>query len=130
MCCEGLICASCAGPVVEGRCSVCRAARDEGRTTSALALARQAVTEYGHERTKARLAVVQAAHAYERFRVEGAGEEVLELMRSALADLGVPGAETVRAAYTAKHARMLLSAGRPLSVERASIIRVFIILGM
>jgi hypothetical protein len=28
MCCEGLICASCAGPVVEGRCSTCRTARD------------------------------------------------------------------------------------------------------
>ncbi|MEU5266204.1 helix-turn-helix domain-containing protein [Amycolatopsis sp. NPDC021455] len=97
-----------------------RAARDEGRTTSALALARQAVIEYGHERTKARLAVVQAAHAYERFRVEGAGEEVLELMRSALADLGVPGAETVRAAYTAKHSRMLLSAGRLEAAEEAA----------
>ena len=37
MCCEGLICASCAGPVVEGRCSVCRAARDEMHHTSGLA---------------------------------------------------------------------------------------------
>jgi hypothetical protein len=27
MSCEHLICAHCAGPVVEGRCSVCRAAR-------------------------------------------------------------------------------------------------------
>ena len=27
MSCEHLICAQCAGPVVEGRCSVCRAAR-------------------------------------------------------------------------------------------------------
>ena len=27
MSCEHLICANCAGPVVEGRCSVCRAAR-------------------------------------------------------------------------------------------------------
>jgi hypothetical protein len=27
MSCEHLICASCAGPVVEGRCPVCRAAR-------------------------------------------------------------------------------------------------------
>jgi hypothetical protein len=29
MSCEHLICAQCAGPVVEGRCSVCRAARAE-----------------------------------------------------------------------------------------------------
>ncbi len=36
MCCEGLICASCAGPVVEGRCSVCRAARDQMHHTSGL----------------------------------------------------------------------------------------------
>ncbi|HEY5395944.1 MAG TPA: hypothetical protein VIL16_11160 [Trebonia sp.] len=28
MSCEHLICANCAGPVVEGRCSVCRAARE------------------------------------------------------------------------------------------------------
>jgi hypothetical protein len=27
MSCEHLICAHCAGPVIEGRCSVCRAAR-------------------------------------------------------------------------------------------------------
>lgn len=27
MSCEHLICAQCAGPVVEGRCTVCRAAR-------------------------------------------------------------------------------------------------------
>jgi hypothetical protein len=27
MSCEHLICANCAGPVVEGRCSACRAAR-------------------------------------------------------------------------------------------------------
>ena len=27
MSCEHLVCAHCAGPVVEGRCSVCRAAR-------------------------------------------------------------------------------------------------------
>ena len=27
MCCEGLVCASCSGPVIEGRCPVCRAAR-------------------------------------------------------------------------------------------------------
>jgi hypothetical protein len=27
MSCEHLVCASCAGPVVEGRCEVCRAAR-------------------------------------------------------------------------------------------------------
>ncbi|WP_322767348.1 hypothetical protein, partial [Frankia sp. Cr1] len=28
MCCEDLICARCAGPVAEGRCASCRAARD------------------------------------------------------------------------------------------------------
>jgi hypothetical protein len=27
MSCEHLVCANCAGPVVEGRCSACRAAR-------------------------------------------------------------------------------------------------------
>jgi hypothetical protein len=27
MCCEHLICANCAGPVSEGRCSVCRGQR-------------------------------------------------------------------------------------------------------
>ena len=29
MSCEHLVCANCAGPVVEGRCSVCRASRAE-----------------------------------------------------------------------------------------------------
>jgi hypothetical protein len=29
MCCEHLVCASCAGPVSEGRCSVCRGHRDQ-----------------------------------------------------------------------------------------------------
>ena len=29
MSCEHLICAQCAGPVVEGRCATCRAARAE-----------------------------------------------------------------------------------------------------
>ncbi|MFP3960974.1 hypothetical protein SMC26_01470 [Actinomadura fulvescens] len=29
MSCEHLICARCSGPVVEGRCSTCRIARDE-----------------------------------------------------------------------------------------------------
>jgi hypothetical protein len=29
MSCEHLICANCAGPVIEGRCPVCRAARAE-----------------------------------------------------------------------------------------------------
>jgi ferredoxin len=29
MSCEHLVCASCAGPVVEGRCPVCRASRSE-----------------------------------------------------------------------------------------------------
>ncbi len=28
MCCEHLVCANCAGPVSEGRCAVCRAARE------------------------------------------------------------------------------------------------------
>ncbi len=28
MSCEHLICAQCAGPVVEGRCAACRASRD------------------------------------------------------------------------------------------------------
>ena len=27
MCCEGLLCASCAGPVVEARCGACTAAK-------------------------------------------------------------------------------------------------------
>ena len=29
MCCEHLVCASCQGPVSEGRCSVCRGARTQ-----------------------------------------------------------------------------------------------------
>jgi hypothetical protein len=29
MSCEHLVCAHCAGPVVEGRCPVCRAAREQ-----------------------------------------------------------------------------------------------------
>ncbi len=29
MSCEHLICANCAGPVVEGRCAVCRAAKSD-----------------------------------------------------------------------------------------------------
>ncbi|NUP49959.1 MAG: hypothetical protein HOW97_22000 [Catenulispora sp.] len=29
MCCEHLICANCAGPVSEGRCSVCRGHREQ-----------------------------------------------------------------------------------------------------
>jgi hypothetical protein len=38
MSCEHLICAQCAGPVVEGRCQVCRAARAEvHRAPSSLA---------------------------------------------------------------------------------------------
>jgi hypothetical protein len=35
MSCEHLICASCAGPVVEGRCPVCRAARAHVHARSA-----------------------------------------------------------------------------------------------
>lgn len=27
MCCEGLLCAACSGPVSEGRCPTCRSAR-------------------------------------------------------------------------------------------------------
>jgi hypothetical protein len=49
VCCEGLICASCAGPVIEGRCSVCRAARDhvhhaQGVSPQLLAVVLAAVT--------------------------------------------------------------------------------------
>jgi hypothetical protein len=29
MCCDQLVCARCAGPVSEGRCATCRAARSE-----------------------------------------------------------------------------------------------------
>jgi hypothetical protein len=29
MCCDDLVCARCAGPVAEGRCPTCRAARAE-----------------------------------------------------------------------------------------------------
>jgi hypothetical protein len=29
MCCEDLVCARCSGPVAEGRCPTCRAARAE-----------------------------------------------------------------------------------------------------
>ncbi|MEP7056105.1 MAG: hypothetical protein ABI912_12760 [Actinomycetota bacterium] len=29
MCCEGLLCAACTGPVNEGRCATCRSARAE-----------------------------------------------------------------------------------------------------
>ena len=29
MCCEHLICANCSGPVIEGRCSVCRQGRQQ-----------------------------------------------------------------------------------------------------
>ncbi|OLE20295.1 MAG: hypothetical protein AUG49_25535 [Catenulispora sp. 13_1_20CM_3_70_7] len=29
MCCEHLVCANCAGPVSEGRCSLCRGRRDQ-----------------------------------------------------------------------------------------------------
>jgi hypothetical protein len=47
MCCEQLVCASCARPVAEARCSVCRAARAQmhgsGPTVS-LALIAVAVT--------------------------------------------------------------------------------------
>jgi hypothetical protein len=29
MCCEHLVCANCSGPVPEGRCAVCRRAREQ-----------------------------------------------------------------------------------------------------
>lgn len=29
MCCEGLLCAACTGPVSEGRCATCRSSRAE-----------------------------------------------------------------------------------------------------
>ena len=43
MSCERLVCASCAGPVVEGRCQVCRAARAEVHSHSTLGLTPQLV---------------------------------------------------------------------------------------
>jgi hypothetical protein len=38
MSCEHLVCANCAQPVVEGRCSVCRASRAEVHTHSSFGL--------------------------------------------------------------------------------------------
>jgi hypothetical protein len=38
MSCEHLICARCAGPVVEGRCATCRAARAEIHHTGPLGM--------------------------------------------------------------------------------------------
>ncbi len=39
MCCEHLVCANCAGPVSEGRCSVCRGQRAQmHRQTGGLSL--------------------------------------------------------------------------------------------
>jgi ferredoxin len=43
MSCEHLVCASCAGPVVEGRCPVCRAARAEVHSHGAFGLSPQAI---------------------------------------------------------------------------------------
>jgi ferredoxin len=43
MSCEHLVCASCAGPVVEGRCAVCRAARAEVHSHASFGLTPQAV---------------------------------------------------------------------------------------
>jgi hypothetical protein len=43
MSCEHLVCASCAGPVVEGRCAVCRAARAEVHGHGSFGLTPQAV---------------------------------------------------------------------------------------
>jgi hypothetical protein len=41
MSCEHLICAHCAGPVIEGRCPVCRAARAEHHRHGATGLTPQ-----------------------------------------------------------------------------------------
>ena len=41
MSCEHLVCANCAGPVVEGRCSVCRAARADVHSHGAFWLSPQ-----------------------------------------------------------------------------------------
>ncbi len=43
MSCERLICANCAGPVVEGRCSVCRTARAEVHSHNSFGLPPQVV---------------------------------------------------------------------------------------
>jgi hypothetical protein len=43
MCCEDLVCARCAGPVAEGRCPTCRAARAELHHHSGFALTPQLV---------------------------------------------------------------------------------------
>ena len=43
MSCEHLVCANCAGPVVEGRCPVCRASRAEVHGHGAFGLPPQVV---------------------------------------------------------------------------------------
>ena len=43
MSCEHLVCASCAGPVVEGRCSVCRASRDHVHSSALITVTPQMV---------------------------------------------------------------------------------------
>jgi ferredoxin len=43
MSCEHLVCANCAGPVVEGRCAVCRTARAEVHSHGNFGLTPQAV---------------------------------------------------------------------------------------
>jgi hypothetical protein len=43
MSCEHLVCASCAGPVVEGRCAVCRASRDHVHSSALITLTPQMI---------------------------------------------------------------------------------------
>jgi hypothetical protein len=43
MSCEHLVCANCAGPVVEGRCPVCRASRAEVHSHGGLGMSPQAI---------------------------------------------------------------------------------------
>jgi len=43
MSCEHLVCASCAGPVVEGRCTVCRAAREHVHSSALITITPQMI---------------------------------------------------------------------------------------
>lgn len=43
MSCEHLVCASCAGRVVEGRCTVCRASRDHVHSSALITVTPQMV---------------------------------------------------------------------------------------
>ncbi|GAA1981314.1 hypothetical protein GCM10009838_48170 [Catenulispora subtropica] len=42
MCCEHLICANCAGPVSEGRCSVCRSHKEQMHRSGAMSFSTMA----------------------------------------------------------------------------------------